>query len=93
MNMTDLEKQLDDLKQVNRQKETALRKEIAKRKRQEEEELVKAVGKLALKTFPKCKSENAFEQFFKLIVSKRHEIYPEQPQAKPVFPQQVNPRA
>lgn len=71
MNMNEMEKQLEELKQSNRQKETALRKEIAKRKRQEKDALAKAVGELAIKTFPNCKSVDDFVRLFEFIMSNR----------------------
>lgn len=71
MNMNEMEKQLEALKQANRQKETNLRKQIAKRKRQEKDAITKAVGELAIKSFPKCKSVDDFDRLFKLVMSRR----------------------
>lgn len=83
MEMNEMEKRLEELKQSNRQKEAALRKEIAKRKRQEKDVLVKAVGELAIKSFPKCKTVDEYDKFFKHIISKRDVIYPRPTQATP----------
>ena len=64
MTTSELQKQLDELKLANKQKEAELRKQIAKRKRQEDDAFTKAVGKLARERFPKLKTPEEFEQLF-----------------------------
>lgn len=58
-----LEKKLADLKQ----EEDRLRKQILKQKRHEEGELIKQIGKFALKRFYTLKSYKEFEDFFNSI--------------------------
>lgn len=83
MDMNEMEKQLETLKQANRKKETDLRKQIEKRKRQEKDALVKAVGELAIKSFPKCKTVDEYDAFFKFIISKKDVLNSKPAQAKP----------
>lgn len=59
----ELQAQLDKLKQD----ESKLRKQIAKQKRQEEDALIKAIGKCAKKRFYTLKSLEDFENFFNSI--------------------------
>lgn len=64
MNATELQKQLEELKLENKKKEAELRKQIAKKKRQEDDAFTRAVGKLARASFKDLKTLEAFEQFF-----------------------------
>ena len=67
MTTSELQKQLDELKLANKQKEAELRKQIAKKKRQEEDAFTKAVGKLARECFPKLKTPEEFAKLFEGI--------------------------
>lgn len=64
MTTSELQKQLDELKLANKQKEAELRKQIAKKKRQEENEFTREVGKLARERFPKLKTLEEFAKLF-----------------------------
>ena len=72
MTVKDMTEQLEALKQENREKEKALRKEIAKQKRKENEALTLNVGKLARSKFPNLTTLEEFEKLFsKLTVEEK----------------------
>ncbi len=62
--VTELQNQLDALKLDNKKKEAELRKQIAKKKRQEDAELTKQVGKIAREMFPNLHTVDDFKLFF-----------------------------
>lgn len=64
MTTSELQKQLDELRLANKQKEAELRKQIAKKKRQEDNALTMAVGKLMREHYPKFKTIEEFQKLF-----------------------------
>ena len=64
MTTSELQKQLDELKLANKQKEAELRKQIAKKKRQEDNALTMAVGKLMREHYPKFTTIEEFQKLF-----------------------------
>lgn len=61
---SELQNQLDALKLDNRKKEAELRKQIAKKKRQEDAEFTKQIGKLARAMFPDLHTVDDFQRLF-----------------------------
>lgn len=60
----DLEAQLKAMTESNRNKESELRKQIAKQKKSEEHNLIMAIGKFAKKRFYTLETIEDFENFF-----------------------------
>lgn len=61
---SELQNQLDALRLDNRKKEAELRKQIAKKKRQEDAEFTKQIGKLARAMFPDLHTVDDFQHLF-----------------------------
>lgn len=64
MTAQELQNKLDNLKKENKEKEFELRKEIAKQKRKERADFVKAVGEFMIKRFPEFTTIEQFEKAF-----------------------------
>ena len=62
--VSELQNQLDALKSETRKKEAELRKQIAKKKRQEDAEFTKQIGKLARAMFPDLHTVDDFQHLF-----------------------------
>lgn len=67
----DLMEQLDKLKLDYKEAIREKQKEIAKQKRKERNDFVKAVGKIAVTEFPDIKTEEDFKRLFEIMKKQR----------------------